>query len=139
MPRVQGGAIELNRLLESSFIAGAKSGQLQDQAEKGAWEVAEAMGWKTEKGWLSDTEKAAAKEQEVQETPSFIVVRLAKADDFVPGSFRAEDVDTTKGIRAVRARVKSTGKPGTLSLYFLKAKGWDAVKAKQYVKGSAGE
>lgn len=139
MPKLQDGAIELNRLLESSFIAGATGGQPQDQAEKGAWEVAEVMGWKTEKGWKTQEEKAAAKEEEVQETPSFIVARIRKADEFVPGTFMAEDVDTPKGIRAVRGRLKNTGKPGTLSLYFLRSKDWNKDNVLKYINYNQGE
>ncbi len=135
MPMVQHGARELNSLLYSSMKAGGLSGQPTDVAEARAWDIAEAMGWKTEDGWAA---KAADGDQ-VQETPSFIVYRVAKAEEFVPGTFTAEDVDVSKGIRAIRARVKKSGKPGTLSMYFLRSKGWDSGKVVKYMKDNEGE
>jgi hypothetical protein len=67
MPRVKGGAVELNRLLAEAYIEAGKSGRAECQAEKDAWAAAEAAGWRKSDGtwrtaeeheqWVKDNEE----------------------------------------------------------------------------------
>lgn len=137
MPRVKDGAIELNRLLESSFIAGAKGGQLQDQAEKGAWMVAEAFGWKksaTEWRTAEEYERYEGREKRIDVTPNFIRVRVRNPRDFKKGSFRTVTLNKRRGIYAVMGRLKGQTTLTRQAILFERKKGWNKKNAEKWVR-----
>jgi hypothetical protein len=137
MPRVKGGAAELNRLLDTSYIAGMKDGQHQDTAEKGAWMVVEALGWKIAEGdWRTSEEFVACAEREkaVDVTENFIRVRVRRPGEFQPDTFRTITLSKRQGIQAVIGRLKGKQTTERQSILFRREKGWTSRTAVKWVK-----
>lgn len=59
MPRVQGGAVELNRLLRAAMEQALQTGSDELTAEKAAWDHAESLGWRNEDGSWKTAEEWA--------------------------------------------------------------------------------
>jgi hypothetical protein len=135
MPRVKGGATELNRLLRSAMEEALESGLGQLDAEKAAWEIAEALGWRREDNtWKTAEEQAESIEKRVDVTPNFVRVRVRRPGDFTPGSFRFITLSKSRGIRAVIGRLKGKTTTARQSIVFDRKKGWTAATAEKWVR-----
>ena len=137
MPRVRGGAAELNRLLEAAILAGLADDQAEVVAEKNAWALAEAFGWRKMDGSWRDAEEHASwkgNQKRVDITPNYVRVRVRSPADFTQGTFRIIDLDKRRGIRAVIGRLKGKRTTTRQSILFRRDKGWTARSAEKWVR-----
>ena len=134
MLKVLGGCGELHNVINSIFQDGIKSGRNELGAEGDAFLLAEALGWKGEKGWRdkSGYDKVILKIVDV--TENFIRVRIRPASEFQQGAFRVIDIDPGKGIRATIGRPKGKTTTDTQNYLFARAKGWTASSAEKWVR-----
>jgi len=134
MPSVKDGAIELNRLLEASFIAGTQD-QAECVAEKGAWDVAESFGWRKDDGtWKSAAEMEGYVAKAIEVTADYVRVRVRQPGEFQPRSFRTIVLDKSRGIKAVIGRLKGKTTTANQSILFARVKGWTPKTAEKWVR-----
>jgi len=123
--------LRLIRTLTEEWLV--TEGGSEIDAEKSAYDCAEALGWRNPDG----TPKSAVDyeaEKAIDVTPTYVRVRVRRVGDFTPGSFRTIDLSKARGIRAVIGRLKGKTTTARQSILFRRDKGWTPSKAEKWVR-----